>query len=123
MKRLHREKELNQLQILKKTIEKLKRENASLRKQLARNSLNYENIKDLLEIQNQEQEEAETVDYKKKYSCHICNKGYLRIVILPIGKKLLYFRRCSHHPKCNNRTEKKPYDPKKVKGILETRED
>jgi hypothetical protein len=116
------DKEVNELQRAKYEISKLKKTVSSLRKQLARNTQNYENVKDLIDQQHSEEKftsKSKEVDLKKKYSCWECGSGYLRIVLLPIRGKVTYFRRCSNHPNCKNRTDKKPYDPDTVKGIME----
>lgn len=117
------EKELDELQRYKYENSKLKREVKSLRKQLQKNVQRYEDVKELIEHQYEEDKKVSSKrsnkNYKEKYSCHECGSGHLRIILLPIRGKVMYRRRCSNHPECKNMTDKKPYDPETVEGIFE----
>ena len=128
-RRVHREKELDELQKAKKTIEKLKRENSSLRKQIQR-AVNTERMVDLHDLvlkQRQEQLERERAESKKakekeKRKCFSCKEGHMRLTLWPRKDGVFYNRICSRSPQCGNRTKFKKYNPDKVEGILEETE-
>jgi ribosomal protein S20 len=56
-------------------------------------------------------------DLKKKWQCHICEEGVIKLIIIPNGLGgSRYFRKCSS-PKCQNRTEVKTYSEDVDPGI------
>lgn len=117
------EKELDQIQKMRREIEKLKRENVALRKQMARiDFTRFQNLRELVNKQRkedlQERKEATAEKLKKEFLCYKCGKDWLRLKLWdhPI-KGPSYYRACPT-PGCGHRTEMKPYTPK-VRGITE----
>jgi hypothetical protein len=103
----------------------LKRQVASLRKQLARLDLDrYSNLKETIEQHYQEDREQEGKDIldrlKQEWKCHEpgCT-GYLEIFLFNKINSTYYYRRCNC---CANRTKAQKYDPDQVKGILKKSE-
>jgi HPt (histidine-containing phosphotransfer) domain-containing protein len=119
MKRNHSDKELSQLQLIKKENEKLKRQILQLRKQLARTDLDkYSNLKDTIEKHCQEdkaQEGQELLErLKQEWKCRDCENGYLEIILYNKLNNTWYFRKCNE---CSNRTAAQKYTSD-VKGIV-----
>ena len=116
MRRNHGDKELSQLQTLKKENEKLKKQVAQLRKQLARLDIDrYSNLKDLLE-DHYEQEDMKVAlgeKAKQKWKCHECPEGTLKLVIITRKDGAFYFRKCSS---CSKRTKTQRYH-ENVEGV------
>lgn len=111
-----------QQQELRHENQQLKREIASLRKQLARIDLDrYSTVKDIIEEHYQLDKEKEGKEIlekmKKQWECHECGKGHLEIFIYNRTDTTFYYRICSNAPDCTNRTPSKPYTPQ-VKGII-----
>lgn len=109
-------------QRLKGENDKLKRQIASLRKQIARLDLDrYETIKDLIKEHYQEDraEEGKQIleSLKKTWACHDCDTGYLEIFVYNRGGETWYYRICNNAPACLNRTKAQPYSPQ-VKGMI-----
>jgi hypothetical protein len=120
MKRTHNPKELDQLQKIKKENDKLKRQIASLRKELARVDLDrYTNLKQTIEQHYQEDSRQEGLDIlekvKKEWACKEpgCS-GYLEIFLFNKINATHYYRKCNC---CSNRTKSQKYTPE-VKGIV-----
>jgi len=117
------EKELEYVQRIKHENKKLKRENAALRKQLARiDYTRFQNLAQLVEKQRRESlEEAKAKrleQAKKDWLCHKCGKDFLRLIIWnhPV-KGACYYRKCGYAP-CQHRTAMKVYSPS-IEGITE----
>ena len=122
MKRNHGNKELSQIQSVRRENEKLKRQISSLRKQIARLDLDrYDNIKELIESHYKEDraEQGKEIleSLKKSWSCRECDTGYMEIFVYNRGGETHYYRICSNAPACMNRTKSKLYSSQ-VKGII-----
>jgi hypothetical protein len=127
-RRTHGDKELNELQRARKTIDKLKRENSSLRKQLDRalSSERLADLQDLVRRQRQEELELEKIAKKsqrdkEKWRCHKCGAGAMKITLWPRLDGVFYNRACSNI-ECDNKTRMKKYNPETVDGILDQKE-
>lgn len=111
--RKHGDKELEQLDRLKYENKKLKRQLSAARKELGRVQNWRDNAKELLESQyNEDLEEAmadKTKENRKKWTCHECNKGYLKSNIITRRDGVFYYRKCTA---CSNRTRTKSYNDK-----------
>ena len=98
----------------------LKRQVASLRKELARVDLDrYSNLKETIEKHYQEDRAQEGKDIlerlKQEWRCHKSNcSGYLEITLFNKINEVYYYRRCTE---CLNRTKSQKYTPE-VKGIV-----
>jgi len=120
-------KEYSDNQRLKHEIEKLKRDNAQLRKQLSKT--NWERNHDIQELvfkaeteQLMQQSKSKSVeDSKKEWQCHKCDEGFLRIIMIPRLDGMFYFRKCSSKG-CDQRTRLKKYTSD-VKGIKANEEE
>ena len=102
LKRNHGRKELDQIQIIKKENDKIKKEIGSLRKQLARIDLDrYDHIKHIVdEHYLNEVDGQNTQDMLKKmkneWRCHSCNNGFLEINLYIRVNQTFYYRKCSN---------------------------
>ena len=101
---------------------KLKRENAQLRKMLARVDLDrYAGLKDTIERHYAEDEAHHQTGQdmleklKAEWKCRECVDGFLEIFLFNKGPSLWYLRKCNC---CFNRTKSQRYDPDTVKGIV-----
>jgi len=125
-RRVHGDKELDELQRARKTIEKLKREVSTLRRQISR-ATNPERMADLhdLVMRQREEESQREKAYKEnkkdkiKWQCHECEGGVLKIRLWPRLDGIFYNRVCSKSPECGNKTRFKKYNAETVQGILE----
>lgn len=113
-------KERSREQELKYENGKLRREVASLRRQLARIDLDrYTHVREIVEshYKEEEQEDASNLlnSLKNTWKCHECNAGHLEINVYSKMGAPWYFRQCSN---CPHRTTSKQYDPNTVKGIV-----
>lgn len=111
-------KEEDLLQKLKRENDRLKKSISSLRKQLSRVDLDrYENLKDLLYKQADEELNERIVEakkkLKKKWECFICRIGFMKIHTVSRRDGLRYYRKCTN---CDNRTKMKQYNDK-VEGL------
>ena len=103
----------------------LKRQIASLRKQLARLDLDrYSNLKETIEQHYQEDREQEGKGIlerlKQEWRCKQPGcEGYLEIFLFNKINCTYYYRKCNC---CPNRTPSQKYDPDQVKGILKKSE-
>jgi hypothetical protein len=101
----------------------LKRQVASLRKQLARLDLDrYDNIKETIEQHYQEDRAQEGQDFlekiKSEWKCHEAGcDGFLEIFTYTKVGNTWYYRICSSAPTCKNRTKAQKYSPS-VRGIM-----
>src|SRR5258708_3230855 len=107
-------------QRLKGENDKLKRQIASLRKQIARLDLDrYDTIKNLIQEHytedREEQGKAILESLKKTWACHDCDTGYLENFVYNRGGETCYYRICSNAPNCLNRTTSKVYNSTTVK--------
>jgi hypothetical protein len=106
------DKEYSLIQKQRYEIEKLKRENKRLTKQLNKYDLNHHvELHDILE-ESYEKEEQITREQleenlKEKWRCFECKEGSLKIVIINRIDGLYYFRKCENCPK---RTKLKKYN-------------
>jgi rubredoxin len=125
MKRNHKFKEFDQLQKIKREVEKLKRENTALRKQLARiDYTRFQNLKDLVDKQNKEDKELQhkkkSESLKQQWVCRECGKGFLYIKMFDHPTNgVTYWRACNL---CTNRTKAQKYTPS-VEGLMEEDEE
>lgn len=115
MKRVHRTKEIDQLQRVKKENESLKREIKQLRKQIDKlSSQRYASLEDIAERQKREAAEEEKAKkeaaLQEKRRCWTCGKGVLRLVPFPRRDGIFYYRSCTTE-NCGNKTKLKPYIP------------
>ena len=97
----------------------LKREIASLRKQLARIDLDrYSHIKDIIEKSYQMEEELEGLEILEKlkdaWKCYECMRGYMEIMLYNRPDSTWYSRQCTN---CSHRTKSQRYTPG-VPGII-----
>lgn len=120
------DKELDDLQRLKKENKKLKQDITALRKQLQRIDFRrFENLSQLVDKQHRESlEEIKATKLeaaKKHWICHKCGKDYLRLVIWdhPV-KGPCYYRKCGY-PQCQHRTEMKVVT-NPIEGVTESGE-
>ena len=112
------DKELDDLQKLKYENKRLKKQVSSLRKQLQRIDIDrYQNLKDLVRKQSVEDYEEnikqQKKQLKKKWECHSCRVGFMKIHTISRRDGLKYYRKCTN---CDNRTQVKPYN-ESVEGI------
>lgn len=112
------DKEYSENQRLRRENDRLKKNIASLRKQIQRLDLDrYANISEL--IAKQDREEQADIDanalesLKKKWRCKDCGKGHLEIITFNKLNEEWYYRQCTS---CANRTRaQRMHD--KVSGI------
>ncbi len=103
--------------------QRLKKQLAQLRKQLARVDLDrYENIKEIIQKHYQDERAQEGQDIldrlKEEWKCRECQNGYLEIFTYNKMGNTWYYRVCSNSSNCKHRTKPQPYSPANVKGIL-----
>lgn len=103
----------------------LKREIASLRKQLARLDLDrYSHVKDIIEKSYQMEEELEGREILEKlkhaWKCYECIRGHMEIVLYNRPDSTWYYRQCNC---CTNRTKSQRYTPGEVQGIVKEKEE
>jgi rubrerythrin len=114
-------KENDQLRNLKHENDRLKRENNRLKKQLAR--IDIETLMDLEDIEDhRERREASDRDiqrkedmYRKKWSCHECKDGILRLFVYKRLDGFVYQRKCDL---CGHKTKTQKYTPD-VEGYID----
>jgi len=70
---------------------------------------------DLTLKEAKEKKEDTIDDMIKKWECHSCGTGIMKLIILPRHDGDFYFRACNS-PKCQNRTKLKPYNTE-VTGV------
>ena len=115
------DKEYTRLQEALHENKKLKRENASLRRQLARIDLDrHSYVRDIIdEHMNEEEQESSTKDMlasmKNEWRCESCGEGFLEIHLYTRRDGTFYFRKCNN---CPHRTVGQRYIRDKVKGIM-----
>jgi len=108
MKRTHKnDKELKEVQCLKQENKKLRRQVRKLRKVISKIDIEqYEFIKDLMESQAKEDSlparKAEKEQLEKKWECHNCEDGILRIFVFNRKDGCFYLRKCDV---CGKRTK------------------
>ena len=117
-RRKYGDREYDSLDKLKHENKRLKRQISALRKQVARIDINrYENLKDLLQKHDQEDVSEQVVKeqerLKKKWECHSCKQGTLKLKIFERRDGIFYFRKCDS---CDNRTKTKKHD-ESVEGV------
>ncbi len=118
-------KEFSREQKLIHENKRLKREIASIRKQLARLDLDrHTYIKDIIERSYQLEEQKEGADIleklKKEWHCRECARGYLEIICYNKPNETWYYRKCNN---CEHRTKSQKYNPGKVPGIIKGSEE
>lgn len=111
------DKELELVDRLKHENKKLKLEVKRLRKELDKNRIHYDNMTDLLEQQATEESQVSRKEEKeillKKWKCHKCEFGLMKLMIIPRPDGPRYLRKCTE---CDNRTRLKKYT-EDVEGI------
>lgn len=103
--------EYDALDRMKHENQKLKRENARLRRIIDRVDFNeYNNIK---EVVRQQTKEDRAMDIKskrdklqEKWRCHECGKGIMKPYLIDRRDGMRYYRSCTM---CSHRTQLKPY--------------
>lgn len=114
-------KEYSRLQEYQNENKRLKREIASLRKQLARIDLDRHGyVKGILEehyaSEGEERNAEKTLNkMKERWKCNECHNGYLEINIYTKVGNPWYFRKCNS---CPHRTPSQQYFPDQVEGIM-----
>ena len=110
--------EISREQRLVKENQGLKRENARLRKLLARVDLDrYGQVREIIEEHYSERKDEgqEILDkMKEEWRCRKCEAGYLEIFLFNKINSTYYYRKCNS---CPNRTKSKKHTPD-VKGII-----
>ena len=115
------EKEYSRLQEALHENKKLKREIASLRKQLAKIDLDrYSYVSDIVQEHLAEEKEEQTTtqmlqSMKNEWQCRDCGVGYLEIHLYTRPDGTHYYRMCNN---CSKRTKGQRYEPGKVRGII-----
>lgn len=116
------DKEYNKSQRDRHEIQKLRKEVASLRKQLARVDVDrYQNLQELVEKQADEDKQLHArkkptrEEQLKRWECHECREGHLKLIILNRPDGVFYFRRCDA---CAHKTRMKRYT-EDVEGLKE----
>jgi len=113
------DKEYELLDKLKHENKKLKTEVKRLRKELDKNRVHYDGIKDLLEQQAAEEIQVSTKESKeallKRWKCHQCEFGIMKLIVIPRLDGPRYFRKCTE---CANKTKLKKYT-EDVEGITD----
>lgn len=112
-------KEFSREQKLIHENQRLKRDNAKLRKQLARIDLDrYETIREMIEDHGEENKSEFGAEFlenlKKTWLCDDCRNGHLEIILFNKLDSTYYYRKCSN---CPNRTKSQKYSPS-VQGII-----
>lgn len=104
------DKEYTADQKLKEENKRLKKENKALRKQIGRLDLDSERFNNLRELADKQYREElarrKEESVKKKWTCHECGKGILRLIIIPRRDGNFYFRACDA---CSKKTGMKKY--------------
>ena len=112
------DKEYTRLQELIHENKKLKREIASLNKQLARIDLDRHSfVKDIIDEHYAEEEREKNTDkmlqsLKNEWPCHECKTGQLQVNPYTKAGETWYYRQCNN---CKNRTKGQKWHPS-VKG-------
>ena len=117
-RRRYNGKEQDDLQKLKRENDRLKKQVSSLRKQIARTDIDrYENLQDLIHKFDKEELaenlESQKKEQEKKWKCHKCSEGILRLKVFERLDGIMYFRKCDC---CPNRTPMKKWN-ENVEGI------
>jgi hypothetical protein len=105
------DKEFNKVQKLAHENKQLKKEVSRLRKEMDKLEHRYENLDDLVQHQYNEDYpdrklENPLIKPAKKWNCHKCAEGMLKLVIINRPDGAHYLRKCSH---CPNKTRLKKY--------------
>ena len=108
-------KEEDQLQKFKRENKSLKIDVARLRKELEKLHIRYSNLDDAVQAQYEETvtPKARMEDLKKKWACHKCKEGHLKLVIINRMDGTFYIRKCNL---CPHKTRLKKYT-ENVEGI------
>lgn len=108
-------------------LERLKRENKSLKKQLARlqKQLNridldrFQNLEEIVEAQYKEEKELHQKTKRdqllEKWKCFHCDDGYIHLIVVNRPDGVYYFRRCRE---CGHKTKLQKYN-ENVEGVTE----
>lgn len=114
------DKELKEVQWLRRENQKLRKNIASLRKQLSRIDVDrYQHVCEILEEYDNEpetfdpKEKLETL--KKRWECHDCKEGILKLIMVSKLGEPYYFRKCTS---CSKKTKLKKYT-EDVEGITD----
>lgn len=111
-------KEQDDLQRLKRENDKLKKQVSQLRKQIARIDINrYENLQDMIhkfdKAEVEETIERDKAAQEKKWKCHKCIEGTLRLKVFERQDGIVYLRKCDC---CDNKTTLKKWN-ENVEGV------
>jgi hypothetical protein len=98
--------------------EKLKKTISSLRKNLSRLDVDrYAQFKELLDSQDSAQNDSDKLyeldRLKKKWTCKVCEKDYLKLLLVHRPDGVFYYRKCQN---CDHKTRLKKYTDD-VKGV------
>lgn len=121
-------RELTKIKELSYENKRLKAENDSLRKRLARIKLDeYGQLKKTIKKHYKKEETQQGNDIldkvRQEWKCHeVGCGGFLEIFLYSKQNETWYFRKCNQST-CKNRTRAKKYDSKIVKGILKKETD
>lgn len=112
MKSNHKcEKELNQLREMKSQRDFYKDKYDKLKKLVDRLGSEYPDNKKIKSLQKHVEDQKQSdlkMKLQQKWKCHQCEKGTLKIIKVPQGQSLGYFRKCDNG-KCTHKTRLKPY--------------
>lgn len=110
------DKEFTDVQKLKAENKALKRHITRLRKQIIKADLERTEINSLLEreelLAKEEEKKKINKELEKKWQCHKCSHGVLKLYLIQRRDGVFYYRKCI----CGNRTTTKKYHDK-VDGI------
>ena len=114
MSRTRDRREFDKVDRLKKENQQLKRQLARLRKVLDRIDVErFNNLKEIVDKQRKEDEDFHNKEIQsvleRKWECHNCRDDVLRIIIVDRRDGVFYFRRCNS---CGNRTKMQKYHDK-----------
>lgn len=113
------DKEFSKVQKLANENKQLKKEVGRLRKEMDKLEHRYSNLDDAVQQQYDEEYPITAKDMeaqKKKWACHKCSKGVLKIIIVNKMGKAYYLRKCNS---CPHKTKLQPYT-KEIDGVKET---
>jgi hypothetical protein len=120
-KSIRGDKEYSRLQEALYENKRLKREIASIRKQLARLDLDrHDYVKNIIDEHYAREDQEETAEkmlrrLKEEWRCKNCQDGYLEINLYMRAGETYYFRKCNT---CENRTKGQKYSPDRVQGPI-----
>lgn len=108
-RRNYNKKEQDQLQKIRQENTKLKKQVAKLRKVINNIDIeHYKFVQDLLNSETFKKKSAPAIqeELEKKWACHQCEEGVMRLIILHRAGEPYYTRKCDS---CSNKTKMKRY--------------